>query len=605
MSVKRLSCPLAARRFWIAIDAIVRQRQAPNFQRIARYLVRNYNMTERDIELQLRNCISDKLVFTKYKKFSNGKKVLEKRYSIPQEHMIRRPKHDWYCFECHRGGHNNVLKCCLCHRIFHISCLDYDYSKNFKCYICSSLKTRKTEPVELNYFIKFVLKSLKDMCCHDVWEKTYLPHLPISLLVYNVMSLSSIEKKISEKAYCHIEQFKGDIQNVVHNTFIYLGENSDIANEAKQMFEFCELLVKDIQMCSECYLASVDKHEKDWFCKPCHPPHQLVYAQVRGYPYWPAKVMQVIENNFHVRFFGGYHQRGVVGRNHIKPISVNIEDFQKTPKTSSWEKACKELEKHLVLLKNNPESTETKLPYFNDSCEFERGVENHGRKRRNFDGLTDHHKSSFKRQKVGSHCNDILSSVLEASENSVNLRLKSEKECDTKCWVKQVGSQTVCEDHNHQKHISCDIRTTNEETVLSLTVRNNKIEEIDSNSFKEADFLKMFNPEQVKYHNYQNPECPLNNYETFCVPDCSVEKEKKQRIKSVLCSLNRNFDNCVIKLAQKHKKNIEFIKKRRWCVYCSKEAGIHCCWNTEYCSENCQNEHWLKSHWKVCQSQDS
>jgi len=38
-------------------------------------------------------------------------------------------------------------------------------------------------------------------------------------------------------------------------------------------------------------------------------PHDLVYAKLTGYPYWPAKVMEVKPDGCDVRFFGPGHHR--------------------------------------------------------------------------------------------------------------------------------------------------------------------------------------------------------------------------------------------------------------------------------------------------------
>jgi len=34
-------------------------------------------------------------------------------------------------------------------------------------------------------------------------------------------------------------------------------------------------------------------------------------------------------------------------------------------------------------------------------------------------------------------------------------------------------------------------------------------------------------------------------------------------------------------------------KKKSWCANCVKEAFYHCCWNTNYCSTECQRVHWV------------
>lgn len=53
------------------------------------------------------------------------------------------------------------------------------------------------------------------------------------------------------------------------------------------------------------------------------------------------------------------------------------------------------------------------------------------------------------------------------------------------------------------------------------------------------------------------------------------------------------------KLADRHRKEISAIKKKQWCWQCEAEAIYHCCWNTAYCSVECQQAHW-PTHRKYC-----
>uniref|UniRef100_A0A915Q2S7 MYND-type domain-containing protein n=1 Tax=Setaria digitata TaxID=48799 RepID=A0A915Q2S7_9BILA len=53
------------------------------------------------------------------------------------------------------------------------------------------------------------------------------------------------------------------------------------------------------------------------------------------------------------------------------------------------------------------------------------------------------------------------------------------------------------------------------------------------------------------------------------------------------------------KMAEKHRKEISSIKKKQWCWQCEAEAIYHCCWNTAYCSVECQQSHWA-THRKFC-----
>uniref|UniRef100_A0A1I7V3M5 MYND-type domain-containing protein n=1 Tax=Caenorhabditis tropicalis TaxID=1561998 RepID=A0A1I7V3M5_9PELO len=53
------------------------------------------------------------------------------------------------------------------------------------------------------------------------------------------------------------------------------------------------------------------------------------------------------------------------------------------------------------------------------------------------------------------------------------------------------------------------------------------------------------------------------------------------------------------KLSEKHKRELSAARKKQWCFNCDNEAIYHCCWNTSYCSVECQQGHW-QSHRKVC-----
>ncbi|CAO4387400.1 unnamed protein product [Caenorhabditis nigoni] len=55
----------------------------------------------------------------------------------------------------------------------------------------------------------------------------------------------------------------------------------------------------------------------------------------------------------------------------------------------------------------------------------------------------------------------------------------------------------------------------------------------------------------------------------------------------------------IAKLVEKQKKELAAAKKKQWCWNCDKEAMYHCCWNTAYCSVNCQQTHW-QNHRKFC-----
>ncbi|GMT19473.1 hypothetical protein PFISCL1PPCAC_10770, partial [Pristionchus fissidentatus] len=53
------------------------------------------------------------------------------------------------------------------------------------------------------------------------------------------------------------------------------------------------------------------------------------------------------------------------------------------------------------------------------------------------------------------------------------------------------------------------------------------------------------------------------------------------------------------KQLEKHKRDLSACKKKQWCWQCESEAIYHCCWNTAYCSVECQQGHWA-THRKFC-----
>lgn len=66
----------------------------------------------------------------------------------------------------------------------------------------------------------------------------------------------------------------------------------------------------DIDTCAECYLNANTKAET-WFTEVCAKPHLILWAKLKGFPYWPAKAMTVNVNVVDVRFFGD-HDRAFV-----------------------------------------------------------------------------------------------------------------------------------------------------------------------------------------------------------------------------------------------------------------------------------------------------
>lgn len=90
------------------------------------------------------------------------------------------------------------------------------------------------------------------------------------------------------------------------------------------MIEDCIYDLDEIEACRYCYKMSNEKPDVNWFCQPCKPPHELVYAQQTRFPYWPAKVIKrEVSGRYDVRFFGGKHERALIDAKNIKPITTS------------------------------------------------------------------------------------------------------------------------------------------------------------------------------------------------------------------------------------------------------------------------------------------
>lgn len=72
----------------------------------------------------------------------------------------------------------------------------------------------------------------------------------------------------------------------------------------------------------------------------------------------------------------------------------------------------------------------------------------------------------------------------------------------------------------------------------------------------------------------------------------SMEMERSRLTNEIRiqCEVERNR---AIELA------IADTKVRQWCSNCGKEAKFYCCWNTSYCNDRCQQQHW-PSHLISC-----
>lgn len=112
--------------------------------------------------------------------------------------------------------------------------------------------------------------------------------------------------------------------------------------QARNLEDLCRTEMYDIEMCSECFdRSNLPNH--DWFTEVCDPPHLLVWARMRGFPYWPAKVLGIAsDTKIDVRFFGDH------SRTNMSPVDCFL--FSENPNTNLREEDTEALDECLKVI---------------------------------------------------------------------------------------------------------------------------------------------------------------------------------------------------------------------------------------------------------------
>ncbi|GFR79542.1 zinc finger MYND domain-containing protein 11, partial [Elysia marginata] len=346
---RRLTPVYYAQQIISAISYIRQQRQIPNFERISRYLQRYADISPRQCKEHLNNAVSDGLIVEYSAIVSKGQRTgLEQEgYRIPQAGEVEQldDGHDWYCFECHLPG--EVYECNSCFRVYHQGCTREDTTGDqFTCSVCrASRKRNKMKKRMLNTLLSYTILHLREKTRELYKLGTKASAEEFKRYVFKKMDLNRMELKVQASRYKCLEEFHSDARTILHNcTLIFGEEKGGITDLAAIMVRDCKYDLDEIELCPNCYYMSNAK-PPDWFCQPCNPPHELVYAKQKGYSYWPAKVVRDLGGKSDVRFFGGWHQRAVIPAEYIRPITTDLKAMA-IKKTAGFTKAMKELKKY-------------------------------------------------------------------------------------------------------------------------------------------------------------------------------------------------------------------------------------------------------------------
>lgn len=126
--------------------------------------------------------------------------------------------------------------------------------------------------------------------------------------IFNNVDFSEIANKIDR--YKSWFEFRNDFSWIVHNCAILHTNDKDIINVANELLDYVDEEILSVTKCSQCYKYAYEDMESS-FIKPCDKPHPLIWSKPKGYVYWPAKCMSVIDGIVHVRYFGEHTTENV------------------------------------------------------------------------------------------------------------------------------------------------------------------------------------------------------------------------------------------------------------------------------------------------------
>uniref|UniRef100_A0A1I8PLC9 Protein kinase C-binding protein 1 n=1 Tax=Stomoxys calcitrans TaxID=35570 RepID=A0A1I8PLC9_STOCA len=269
-----------------------------------------------------------------------------------------KPGSDSFCWKCHEANVN--IACSKCIRSFHGACAKVKDDGIWICPDCTTVdnilnSTKKSRRNELagdllSQLLTYALARMR----HS--KGTYPPEMPYAKvsrcrdLIVNPVSFATLEEKINSKEYRCTEEFVNDAKWMVHNAHILPNKNK-LTLATKNILKICRQEINEIDTCPECYLNANSR--TDWFLEVCSHPHLLLWAKLKGFPYWPAKAMSFSQNSsVNVRFFG-QHDRAFVSAKDCFLYSQQDPNTQ-TGKRAARELAdcMKEVELHIEKIKN-------------------------------------------------------------------------------------------------------------------------------------------------------------------------------------------------------------------------------------------------------------
>ncbi|XP_068196404.1 zinc finger MYND domain-containing protein 11 isoform X2 [Antennarius striatus] len=656
---KRQADPKVVQYVWAAIEVIRNQKQIANMDRISKYLSRVFGMHPKETARQLSLAVKDGLVVETLTVGCKGSKagIEQEGYWLPGDEMEPKAEgskdgnpttefepgkdkaeadpprqewetesHDWYCFECHLPG--DVLTCDNCFRVYHLKCLSEEFKprdggSHWQCVICRGSKKKNLNKQEMSKYLRFIVQRMKERAVDLNKKGKDTKHPMYKRLIHTALDVSNIQENLSEGKYKSFEEFKADAQLIVHNTAILYGVHSDQAEIARLLFSDTCHELNELLLCKNCFYLS-NARPDNWFCYPCSPSHDLVWAKMKGFGYWPAKVLQREDNQVDVRFFGHQHQRAWIPSDNIQDIKVSVQQLQ-VKRSNGWKKACEELEVYQRFLR---EGRFWKTKMEDASMPHEPPQQNQSQRQQQqqqeASGRTERlERTDEAESSISSTSNEQLKGNQEPkakkSRRSQAVEPKEEAS-DPEPEMEAVSSSqeiplSSAPPPPEKLSVSTQTKKANGGSPRTLHRGTQTSSDGACQNMCHEKYTKVFNEvkEMMKADNKRETERVVR--EALEKLRAEMEEEKRQAVSKAVAAAQAEMERkckqvkekCkeelveeVKKLVGQHKQLISQTKKKQWCYNCEEEAMYHCCWNTSYCSIKCQQEHWHADHKRTC-----
>ncbi|XP_030629428.1 zinc finger MYND domain-containing protein 11 isoform X7 [Chanos chanos] len=550
---KRQADPKVVQYIWAAIEVIRNQKQIANVDRISKYLSRVFGVPPKETGRQLCLAVKDGVVVETLTVGCKGSKagVQQEGYWLPGDEMGSRKKH---------------------------------LSKQ-----------------EMSKYLRFIVQRMKERAIDLSKKGKDSKHPMYRRLIHTELEVSNIQENLSVGRYKTFDEFKADAQLIVHNTSILYGgvEQAEIARLLYS--DTCHEL-NEMQLCKTCFYLS-NARPDNWFCYPCTPNHELVWAKMKGFGYWPAKVLQREENQVDVRFFGHQHQRAWISAENIQPIGVSVCELQ-VKRSGGWRKACEEMELYQRFLREGR--------MWRSSRSEEQRMEER-REERQQEEAESSISSTSNEQLRGSQEPKAKKSRRTQSVQSTQPKEETSPEMEAVSSSQEIATATP------QQPEKLSVGTQTRKVVTpSPRIQHRGTQtsgEGGCQNMCHEKYTKIFSDvrEMMKEDNQRETERAVR--EALEKLRSEMEEEKRQAVSKAVASAQAEMErkckqvreSCkeelveeVKKMVAQHKQLISQTKKKQWCYNCEEEAMYHCCWNTSYCSIKCQQEHWHADHKRTC-----